>query len=1585
MNESGQKSTATQSGRFGAGTLIGAMLLGLFGFGLWLFAPQIIRIATNQGELVIETDDENVKVTISQDGETVRVLDSDSGASFDIRSGEFTISAMGKDGKTEFQVQPNKLTMQRGAREVVQVTRIEKTTPPSPISLADGSQNESTSKPEISSATNDLAKLRYNGKQLSEWLNILEIDRNPQSQAEALKACAALYASSGHADDLMAVLQSYLQRNTANQQLYQGNDQAACFSGFSESLKVLPPQKIVEFFKLQLKQGNASTINWSYRGMLNTRQNSRERSYTRPFSNALRNQLQANSAELLLSLAARDDCNSLSYLLDFFAKRAIKDPVSNETRGAILAVLAKFDSENLFRSADSIPKRLLTPELFAPVKSQLFAADTPATERDELIEGLIRVQQEADDPFLLGIFAEVIANQMYDPDRIEFKRLDEMTVALRTNAEFEYSSTYAHSGGPVRKLSGSKVVVRKLLSVICEQIVNRKTAQPEKVAKKILVILSKPSSSDQIAEGELFQPLQIYHDLEALKKLSQKLSGKFGDFIHPNSPRYRKFQGDPEAIKARLFAADTKATERDELLESLIKITRTADGEASSNLEIFAEVMANQMYAPDKIKFYDLQKMIVRQLSKSNELRPCSRSNYKNAFEISGTAVVARRLLTEIADGLLDMETVRRTKYAEVIVAILAKPSDQNTDPTELELFQKLKITQDLEALKKLSQKQSGTFSDFVSSKKRIFEGDPEVAPIAETSKPASPNLKASGDANQHGDQAIDLKTNDKAQILYRGKKISEWLQVLETDLDAKTQAEALRACAAIYSSAGQEDELVALFQAYMQRNKNPSSDDEKKASFSGFKDSLRKLPAEKIAEFFKQQLKQGTPESIQMTLQAMTDSPAFSSPYSSELRKVLKADSVELLRLIAARNQDDGYPWALMFVVRQTLSDPVPDEAVELIKAILAKQDLNFYQLFEIAKRGPRSLLTPDFFASAKAKLFAADTPANERAQLLQRFMNAASSDSLFLLDTLAEVIANQMYASDKLDFSYMQKMDVGVRNGEYYKTTASSTGYLKTIDSNAVVVRKVLTEICFQLNSKGTASPVKVANKVLGILSKPSAGKQKVDPTNFEYFDELDINHDLEALKKFANKQSGKFSPFCVHHTRGFRFKRKVEPATEPKTTDASPSAKTNHDNQQPAFDKDEQPSANDSAKQGMDRGGDSVDLSKLIYRDKKLSEWLKVLESDQDPKTQAEAIKACATLYESIGQDDTIVALLKSFVKRHATNKNSLQDADQLAGFLGFGEVLEKLPPKTVVDFFKYQLKQGDEITIGWAYLAMLKPRDPRKISIFTKLQAYSPELDKELKANAIELLHLIAARDRVDPYDYLLDFTIKNLLKDPVSDDAITAIRELVVKFEPKVLLKVANWVPDHVLDEQLFASVRTRVFAADTKATERDELIEGLIKTEKRAKGKATFILETLAEVIANQTFASNKIEFNEFQRMKVWGAKDPSKNGKGFRLPGFFMSDAFKKLEIKGNAVVARKLLSHICQRLLDKDVASPEAIAKKVLAIQLKASSEKTADLTKPENYDKLKIDFDLKELRKLSEKQSGKFSDFIRGKKEF
>ena len=99
-----------------------AILLGLFGLGAW-FTPQIIRIATDQGVLEIETDDENVTVEVRENGKVVRVLDTASGASFEIHSGRYEISATGKDGDTKFEVTPSELVLSRGSNKIVKVTR----------------------------------------------------------------------------------------------------------------------------------------------------------------------------------------------------------------------------------------------------------------------------------------------------------------------------------------------------------------------------------------------------------------------------------------------------------------------------------------------------------------------------------------------------------------------------------------------------------------------------------------------------------------------------------------------------------------------------------------------------------------------------------------------------------------------------------------------------------------------------------------------------------------------------------------------------------------------------------------------------------------------------------------------------------------------------------------------------------------------------------------------------------------------------------------------------------------------------------------------------------------------------------------------------------------------------------------------------------------------------------------------------------------------------------------------------------------------------------------------------------------------
>ena len=81
------KPLASVSGSPWIAAAIAALMLGT---AAYLFSPQVIRIATDQGELVVESDDKDVEIQILQDGEVVRVLDTSTKNSFNIQSGELS-------------------------------------------------------------------------------------------------------------------------------------------------------------------------------------------------------------------------------------------------------------------------------------------------------------------------------------------------------------------------------------------------------------------------------------------------------------------------------------------------------------------------------------------------------------------------------------------------------------------------------------------------------------------------------------------------------------------------------------------------------------------------------------------------------------------------------------------------------------------------------------------------------------------------------------------------------------------------------------------------------------------------------------------------------------------------------------------------------------------------------------------------------------------------------------------------------------------------------------------------------------------------------------------------------------------------------------------------------------------------------------------------------------------------------------------------------------------------------------------------------------------------------------------------------
>ena len=95
-----QPSGSRSSGNFSR-WIIATIALGLLGLGGLFFLPQIIRIATDQGEIVIETNDPDVEVEILKDGEVFRVVDTKTDQSFNIRSGSYEIRAKANSSNLE--------------------------------------------------------------------------------------------------------------------------------------------------------------------------------------------------------------------------------------------------------------------------------------------------------------------------------------------------------------------------------------------------------------------------------------------------------------------------------------------------------------------------------------------------------------------------------------------------------------------------------------------------------------------------------------------------------------------------------------------------------------------------------------------------------------------------------------------------------------------------------------------------------------------------------------------------------------------------------------------------------------------------------------------------------------------------------------------------------------------------------------------------------------------------------------------------------------------------------------------------------------------------------------------------------------------------------------------------------------------------------------------------------------------------------------------------------------------------------------------------------------------------------------------
>jgi serine/threonine protein kinase len=87
------------------------------------YSPQIIRIATDHGRLVIETSDPDIKIEIVDSGGAVRVVDLKTEQAIDIKSGVYELRPISDENSVE--INRETIAMKRGGKEIVRVVRNE--------------------------------------------------------------------------------------------------------------------------------------------------------------------------------------------------------------------------------------------------------------------------------------------------------------------------------------------------------------------------------------------------------------------------------------------------------------------------------------------------------------------------------------------------------------------------------------------------------------------------------------------------------------------------------------------------------------------------------------------------------------------------------------------------------------------------------------------------------------------------------------------------------------------------------------------------------------------------------------------------------------------------------------------------------------------------------------------------------------------------------------------------------------------------------------------------------------------------------------------------------------------------------------------------------------------------------------------------------------------------------------------------------------------------------------------------------------------------------------------------------------------
>ena len=217
---------------------VGVAAVLLLGATAYFAAPTIIRIATNQGQLVIKTNDRNVKVEVLQGADVVRIIDLSTEESMDLKAGEYSIQLADAEGG--WSLSTRNFTLTRGGRQIVEVRH---------------------EQAEIAAEQGDLSRhvsptstaLTYDGRTLRQWFAELETERKPERLTEAVRALMALGDEESAGEAARAVFRVMRRHGSMNF----GNDaRGKLIEASRQALWEMPPDAVIPAMIEEIRSGN---------------------------------------------------------------------------------------------------------------------------------------------------------------------------------------------------------------------------------------------------------------------------------------------------------------------------------------------------------------------------------------------------------------------------------------------------------------------------------------------------------------------------------------------------------------------------------------------------------------------------------------------------------------------------------------------------------------------------------------------------------------------------------------------------------------------------------------------------------------------------------------------------------------------------------------------------------------------------------------------------------------------------------------------------------------------------------------------------------------------------------------------------------------------------------------------------------------------------------------------------------------------------------------------------------------------------------------------------------------------------------